>query len=155
MFGIQWDLVCKYLEGKDGLTKDDINNDSSSWGNCLNQTVEIDSKNTKQSEVVTGEKIPWNLTGWKVSKETRQVGSKTLLSTGASNKTSKLNIYDLVGNEWEWTLECRLKGIDSSENVCVCRGCSVMSDIDMFCSVVGYNTIDYVSPNFGFRPCLY
>ena len=32
MFGIQWDLVCKYLEGKDGLTKADINSDSKIGG---------------------------------------------------------------------------------------------------------------------------
>ena len=32
-FGIQWDLVCRYLEGKDGLTRAMINSDSSSWGN--------------------------------------------------------------------------------------------------------------------------
>ena len=32
LFGIQWDLVCKYLEGKDGLTTAMINSNSSSWG---------------------------------------------------------------------------------------------------------------------------
>ena len=33
MFGIQWDLVCKFLEGKDGLKQADLNEDSKSWGN--------------------------------------------------------------------------------------------------------------------------
>ena len=32
LFGIQWDLVCKYLEVKGGLTIEQINSDSSSWG---------------------------------------------------------------------------------------------------------------------------
>ena len=32
LFGIQWDLVCRYLEGKEGLTRAMINLDSSSWG---------------------------------------------------------------------------------------------------------------------------
>ncbi len=35
-FGIQWDLVCRYLEGKEGLTRAMINSDSSSWGNYSN-----------------------------------------------------------------------------------------------------------------------
>jgi Tfp pilus assembly protein PilE len=33
LFGIQWDLVCRYLDGKEGLTTAMINSDSSSWGN--------------------------------------------------------------------------------------------------------------------------
>lgn len=33
MFGIQWDLVCKFLEGKEGLTTAEINLDSTNWGN--------------------------------------------------------------------------------------------------------------------------
>ena len=32
LFGIQWDLVCRYLDGKDGLTTAMINTNSSSWG---------------------------------------------------------------------------------------------------------------------------
>ena len=33
MFGIQWDLVCKYLEVKGKLAIADINSNSTSWGN--------------------------------------------------------------------------------------------------------------------------
>ena len=40
MFGIQWDLVCKFLEVKSDLTVDDINKDSSSWGNYENAKIE-------------------------------------------------------------------------------------------------------------------
>ena len=32
LFGIQWDLVCKYLEGKEGLTTADLITNSGSWG---------------------------------------------------------------------------------------------------------------------------
>ena len=32
MFGIQWDLVCKFLEVKSDLNVEDINKDSSRWG---------------------------------------------------------------------------------------------------------------------------
>ncbi|MCI8616881.1 MAG: hypothetical protein HFJ60_01230, partial [Clostridia bacterium] len=35
LFGIQWDLVCRYLDGKDGLTTAMINSNSSSWGRYI------------------------------------------------------------------------------------------------------------------------
>ena len=48
MFGIQWDLVCKFLDGKDGLVTADINSDSTNWGNYKNIAVPITSANAKQ-----------------------------------------------------------------------------------------------------------
>ena len=36
MFGIQWDLVCKYLEVKGRLATADINSNSTNWGNYSN-----------------------------------------------------------------------------------------------------------------------
>ena len=40
MFGIQWDLVCKYLEVKGKLAIADINSNSTSWGNYENAKIE-------------------------------------------------------------------------------------------------------------------
>lgn len=93
LFGIQWDLTCKFLEENSMLTKSDINTDSSNWGNYSNITFDITSKNAKQYT------SSWsNITGSKGK-------SAILLSTGASGYTNVLNIYDFAGNEWEWTLE--------------------------------------------------
>ena len=109
MFGIQWDLVCKFLEVKSDLTVDDINKDSSSWSNCNNVTRIIVSENAKQSTD--------NGSTWK-----RIIGEKSegsiMISTGASDETKKMNIYDFAGNEWEWTLE---KSLDDNL-ICVNRG---------------------------------
>ena len=97
MFGIQWDLVCRFLDGKDGLTTADINSDSGAWGNYYDVEVPITSANAKQSKDY-GE--TWNaITGVKAA------DSDIILSTGASSNTCKMNIYDFAGNEWEWTLE--------------------------------------------------
>ena len=41
-----------------------------------------------------------------------------MISTGASDETKKMNIYDFAGNEWEWTLE---KSLDDNL-ICVNRG---------------------------------
>ena len=98
MFGIQWDLICKYLEENSDLKEKDLKEDSRSWGNYTGQTVEINSKNAKQYRCDTDRK--WSIITGKV-----ESNSVTLLSAGASNMTKKLNIYDLAGNEWELTLE--------------------------------------------------
>ena len=93
MFGIQWDLVCKYLEVKGGLATADINSDSSTWGNYSNVERKITSDKAKQKE-----------TSW-ITITGKKLASNILLTTGASEETNKMNIYDFAGNEWEWTLE--------------------------------------------------
>ena len=92
MFGIQWDLVCKYLEVKGKLAIADINSNSTSWGNYSNVERTINSDKAKQGSSWT------SITGTKPA-------SSVLLTTGASEETNKMNIYDFAGNEWEWTLE--------------------------------------------------
>ena len=96
MFGIQWGLVCKYLEVKEKLTTANINSDSSAWGNYSNVGRTISSNKAKQT---TNNGSTWTtITGTKPA-------SSVLLTTGASEETKKMNIYDFAGNEWEWTLE--------------------------------------------------
>ena len=96
MFGIQWDLVCKYLEVKGKLAIADINSNSTSWGNYNKVTRIISSDKAKQS---TDSGDTWTaITGTKPA-------SRVLLTTGASEETNKMNIYDFAGNEWECTLE--------------------------------------------------
>ena len=73
-----------------------INSNSDSWGNYLGTTRTISSDNAKQSTDYT--------TTWKKITGTKSTGA-IVLSTGASNDTCKMNIFDLAGNEWEWTLE--------------------------------------------------
>ena len=98
MFGIQWDLVCKFLEVKSDLNVEDINKDSSRWGDYRNSNIAVTSENAKQTVDL------WNT--WKkiigVKSENVIIG----LSTGASENAKKMNIYDFAGNEWEWILEC-------------------------------------------------
>ena len=110
MFGIQWDLVCKYLEVKGKLAIADINSNSTSWGNYSNVGRTISSDKAKQT---TNSGSTWTaITG------TKPVSS-VLLTTGASEETNKMNIYDFAGNEWEWTLEHVTL---NSSSPCVNRG---------------------------------
>ena len=78
-----------------------------------------------------------------------------LLTTGATERNSKMNIYDLAGNVWEWTLE-KITGTDDYPYPCTVRG--------GFCNYDGSGTPassrDDVSTsssyyNVGFRSALY
>ena len=126
MFGIQWDLVCKYLEVKGGLSVADINSNSTSWENYSNVGRTISSNKAKQT---TNNGSTWTtITGTKPA-------SNVLLTAGASEETNKMNIYDFAGNEWEWTLE----KTSDNDNPCAMRG--------------GYynNTGSYYSASYRFK----
>ena len=139
MFGIQWDLVCKYLEVKGKLAIADINSNSTSWGNYSNVERTISSDKAKQGSSWT------SITGTKPA-------SSILLTAGASDDTKKMNIYDFAGNEWEWTLE---KTSDSSYP-CASRGgfCDGAGSIFPVSFRVYRNTTSSFY-NVGFRPTLY
>ncbi len=101
MFGIQWDLVLAYLESK-GISVADLNEDSGSWGNYSNVAFNI--TRGKYSTDYGANYTTVNGTYQKPE-------SSVLLTTGATKRNSKMNIYDLAGNVWEWTLE---KSTDTS-----------------------------------------
>ena len=96
LFGVQWDLVMKYLETK-GTAQADLKTDSTSWGNYSNNAWNITNENLKYAP---------NGSNWSTATEKSKTASeRILLSTGASESFSKMEIYDLAGNVWEWTLE--------------------------------------------------
>ena len=143
MFGIQWDLVCKYLEVKGKLAIADINSNSTSWGNYSNVTRIISSDKAKQS---TDSGNTWTaITGTKPA-------SSVLLTTGASEETNKMNIYDFAGNEWEWTLE------KTSDSYSPCAygggGCYYTGSFNP-ASERAYSDTAYSFGIVGFRPTLY
>ncbi len=96
MFGIQWDLVCKFLEVKSDLNVEDINSASGVWGNYANKARRITSDGAKQTKDTN---IAWKTI------MTSKPALTLLLSTGASDENKMINIYDFAGNEWECTLE--------------------------------------------------
>ena len=121
MFGTQWDLVLKYIEVKSveqgvelATIQSEIKN-GGSWGNYYDVSFTLDrGKYCKYDGTTT-----WALTGiWnaytenttglvenKEKKSTDINSDKVLLTTGASDRNRRQNIYDLSGNVTEWTLE--------------------------------------------------
>lgn len=101
MFGIQWDLVLKYIETKGAKTQSELKIDSTTWGNYLNSTFDITRKNL-QYIVSPSTAIKW---GKDNMNKQKPKATDVILTAGATNRNSTLNIYDLAGNMWEWTLE--------------------------------------------------
>ena len=96
MFGIQWDLVLKHIETKQGKTQEDLKSYSTTWGNYNNATFEIAKGKYSTDYGATFTEVKGTYT---------KPDSSVLLTTGATERNSVLNIYDLAGNEFEWTLE--------------------------------------------------
>ena len=110
MFGVQWDLVLKYLETK-GTAQADLKTDSTNWGNYKDNLWNITNANLKYSTNYGSE---WTNGAYGKKDSNKSV----LLSTGASETFSKQGIYDIAGNVWEWTLEYTAR----SSNPCAGRG---------------------------------
>ena len=143
MFGVQWDLVLKYLETK-GTAQEDLMSNSTNWGNYNNNLWNITNTNSKYAP---------NGSGWTVGAYgTKGSSSSILLSTGASDTFSKQGIYDLAGNVYEWTLE----KTSTSSDPCARRGGKYSYHGDSYPAACRYgsSTADY-DGNLGFRVSLY
>ena len=128
LFGIQWDLTCKFIEKNSNLAKIDIKTDSTGWGNYKNVSLKLYRGKyniSPDSSTSVWTSYETDTTNYVTSSETSNNESYyQLLTTGASEQTNKLNIYDFAGNECEWTLE---KASDTSAP-CARRGASFDND---------------------------
>ena len=152
MFGIQWDLVCKYLEVKGKLSTADINSNSTSWGNYNN--AKIENITSGKYAVYNGSSLgTWTTISGSYTKQDSGNDYRTLLSTGISDYTKKMNIYDFAGNEYEWTLE---HATSNSNYPCASRGGNYnITGSNYPASCRSYGDTPYSSYTIGFRPTLY
>ena len=87
-YGVQWDAMLSFL-GKTEETS------SSDWGNYRDAgPFEFE-----------GEYYTVDSNTWKNDKTLKDSGESMLLQTGASDRNSLKNIYDVAGNVEEWTME--------------------------------------------------
>ena len=102
MFGIQWDLILKYLEvnGNWDTTTNEVSyylkTNSGSWGNYSNETFDITRGKYSTDNGSSYTEVNGSYT---------KPASTVLLTTGTTERNSKMNIYDLAGNINERTLE--------------------------------------------------
>ena len=150
LFGIQWDLVCKFLEVKGNwdtttnTAKYYINEDSTSWGNYCNSEFTINSAKAKKYN--SSNNSYDDITGY-------QKYGYMLLTTGASEQNKKMNIYDFAGSQWEYTLE----KTNSNRSPCSFRGgrSSITAGYDSPASNGNGNSTTYSNEDIGLRVSLY
>ncbi len=130
IWGNQWDRTLMWLIETGSKTKEQIADDSTSWGNYNNATFEY--VNSSGSTV------------------TKNENSGTKIPTGNTEYTKANNIYDLAGNVYDWTMEA------FSAYGRVFRGgyCSNVGD-NRPADVRGDNNPTSSTYNFGCRSALY
>ena len=143
MFGVQWDLVLKYLETK-GTAQADLKKDSKNWGNYYDNLWEITNENSKYAP---------NGSGWTSgARGKKELNTSILLSTGASETFSKQGIYDIAGNVSEWTLEYT----SNSYYPCANRGGVYSNNGDVYPAADRDNgTTTFYGTIIGFRVSLF
>ena len=149
MFGLQWNMVCVFIENFDtnntATTKSDWlknNTYGKLWGNYYNSSFKLNQGYYTTKYVST---VNW-IQDYATAKGT---STSWLCTTGASNQNSSLNIFDFGGNLYEWTLERSTY----SNSPCVAHGASINSVNSA--SVWYNNRITYSSYDTSSRISLY
>ena len=161
LFGVQWDLVLKYIETKKLTTVLDIKTRLSS------NSIPIGNYYTSEFTLNRGKFAQYGLlTKWydfnsedksslvtSTKKKEQSLDSNgILLTTGATEATNLQNIYDIAGNVWEWTFE-KASNYDSP---CTSRGGSAHgSGSNNPASYRNGSITSYDVGIFGFRVSLY
>ena len=146
MFGIQWDLVLKHIETKQAKTQDEIKTKSTDWGNYADATFNITKGKYSEDYGETFEDVGED--GYPKAENV-----PVLLTTGVTTRNSTLNIYDLAGNVFEWTLE---QFTLYSVAPCAIRGGGYGNDGNNGpASHHGDSSTTYSYVNHGFRPVLW
>ncbi len=153
MFGIQWDLVLKYMEEKGnelGKTKEErqkkLKTDSTDWGNYTNAEFLV----TRGKYTIA----PTTFDSWtEVVTSYAKPSTSVLLTTGAMERNSVLGIYDFAGNVYEWTLEKS----SNTNNPCSIHGGSFYhnSGRERPASCRSRNATNDSKNIIGFRPALW
>ena len=159
LFGIQWDLVMKFIETKENDSDIylKLSSDSSTIGNYYNSKLSLNNGKFAQSILLSNwydfnsnEKI--DLVNNKQKQSQDSYMNAILLTTGATEATKLQNIYDIAGNVWEWTLEAMTEG----QAPCARRSGSCNGNGAEY--MANYRNIGYISDSYGdigFRITLY
>ena len=116
MFGVQWDLVLAFMHNKGNIEDSTLTSNSTTIGNYYNSTFDLDRGKYAQFGQLgnTWKNFDSALDSIVVSNETTGKMKKTeqssysngiLLTTGGTERSNVMNIYDIAGNVSEWTLE--------------------------------------------------
>ena len=120
IWGCQWDVTMNWLISSGAKTSNEVNTDSSSWGNYKDALVTANDRTTVL----------------------KASGEEQKLNTGVTTFTMANNIYDLAGNIWEWTQEANLAFARAGRGGDFSRNGSNMSASERGVSVPFYTQLD-------------
>ena len=114
MFGVQWDLVLAFMHNKGNIADSTLTSNSITIGNYYNSTFQLSQTGKYATLSNRTLSSTWNIATAAIanfvdSSRNKIVQSSyedgVLVTTGTSEKNKVMNIYDIAGNVWEWTLE--------------------------------------------------
>ena len=165
MFGVQWNLVLAFMSKDTAkITSTDVlTSNSTTIGNYYNSTFDLNRGKYAQNgqlgnpwknfDSALGSIVVSNETTGKM-KKTEQSSSSNgiLLTTGGTEQSNVMNIYDIAGNVYEWTLE---KTFDT-DYPCAFRGGSFSSaGSSIPAARHGFGSTDGRGNYLGFRVSLF
>ena len=127
MFGVQWDLVLAFMHNKGNIADSTLISNSTTIGNYRDSTFQLSqtgkyavySSYSLSSTWNPSTKSTTNFVDSSRNKIAQSLeGNGILVTTGTSEKNKVMNIYDVAGNVWEWTLE----KTSDTYNPCADRG---------------------------------
>ena len=127
MFGVQWDLVLAFMHNKGNIADSTLTSNSTTIGNYRNSVFQLSQTGKYATMSDWTLSSTWNpsttaTTNFVDSSRNKVAqssdGNGILVTTGTSEKNKVMNIYDIAGNVWEWTLE----KASSTGNPCANRG---------------------------------
>ncbi len=114
MFGVQWNLVLAFMHNKGNIADSTLTSNSTTIGNHMDSTFQLSQTGKYATMSDWGLSSTWNpsttsTTNFVDSSRNKiaqsSSGNGILVTTGTSEKNKVMNIYDIAGNVWEWTLE--------------------------------------------------
>ena len=161
MFGVQWDLVLAFMHNKGNIADSTLKSNSTAIGNYRDSVFQLSQ--TGQYAVFSNFSLSstWNpsttaTTNFVDSSRNKIAqssnGNGILVTTGTSETNKVMNIYDIAGNVYEWTLELT----SYTNGPCASRGGTFNgTGSDSPAASRGGSSTDYSSDGVGFRVSLF
>ena len=161
MFGVQWDLVLAFMHNKGKIADITLTSNSTTIGNYYNSTFDLNrgkyaqygqlGNPWKNFDSALGSIVVSNETTGKMKKTEQSSDSNSILiTTGGTEQSKVMNIYDIAGNVWEWTLE---KNSDTSRSCA--RGAVTTMQVRAFLQLTVTAIALTTATIFGFRVSLF
>ena len=163
MFGVQWDLVLAFMHNKGNIADSTLTSNSTTIGNYYDSTFDLNrgkyaqygelGNEWKNFDSALGSIVVSNETTGKMKKtEQSSDFNSILITTGGTEQSKVMNIYDIAGNVYEWTLE---KTSNASRPCATRGGCFIFTGSDYPAAYRFSDITTGAGDVFGFRLSLW